>query len=270
MNGRARARAVAQRLGARDLAMLASLREFRLMSGAQLRRLYFPGGRLVTQARKTRAALQRLTELQVVVRLRRRVGGIRAGSEGHVYGLSGLGYAVLDLDQQTAQRHRGVAETKLAFQSHVLAVSELAVSLTEQARSGACVIEELRAEPGCWRWFDSLGGRRVLKPDTYIQLDIDDFEVAAFVEMDLDTESLPTIGRKLSVYVDYWRTGAEQHRHGVFPRVWWLVPDHARLHAISHTIRRVPHEARALFTVALADQAAALLTQLPSPEGGTR
>lgn len=270
MNGRARARAVAHRLGARDLAMLASLREFRLMTGGQLRRLYFPGGRLVTQARKTRAALQRLTELQTVIRLRRRVGGIRAGSEGNVYGLSGLGYAVLDLDQQTARRHRSVPETKLAFQSHVLAVSELAVELTERARTGACVIQELRAEPGCWRWFDSLGGRRVLKPDAYIRLDVEDFEITAFCELDLDTESLPTITRKLGVYIDYWRTGAEQHRHGVFPRVWWLVPDHARLQAIAHTIHHVPAEARDLFTIALIEQAAALLTQSPSLEGGAR
>jgi hypothetical protein len=110
----------------------------------------------------------------------------------------------------------------------------------------------------------------VLKPDAYLRLDVDDFEIAAFIEMDLDTESLPTIGRKLGAYVDYWRTSTEQHRHGVFPRVWWLAPDNARLHAIAQTIRRVPHEARALFTVALADEAAALLTQLPTPEGGAR
>jgi hypothetical protein len=247
-----------------------SLREFRLMTGAQLRRLYFPGGHPVTQARKTRAALQRLTELQVVVRLQRRVGGVRAGSEGHVYGLSGLGFAVLDLDQQAARRHRGVAETKLAFQSHVLAVSELAVGLVERATTGACVIEELRAEPGCWRWFDGIGGRRVLKPDAYVRLDVAGYELSAFCEVDLDTESLPTIGRKLSVYIDYWRTGIEQRRHGVYPRVWWLVPDLARLQAIAHAIRRVPAEARELFTVALAGQAVALLTQLPSPEGGAR
>lgn len=271
MNARARARGLAARLGPRDLAVLGSLQELRLLSGAQIRRLHFPGSNLVTQARKSRAALQRLTELQTVVRLRRRVGGIRAGSEGHVYGLSGLGQSVLDLDRDESRRHRRVPETKLAFQSHVLAVSELAVGLTEQARTGACVIEEFRAEPGCWRWFGGLGGgRRVLKPDAYARLGIGEYELTAFIEQDMDTESLPTITRKLGVYVDYWRSGAEQHQRGVFPRVWWLVPDIARLRAITATIQRVSADARDLFTVALTDQATALLTRLPSPEGGAR
>lgn len=271
MNARARARGLAARLGPRDLAVLRSLQELRLMSGSQIRRLHFPGSNAITQARKSRAALQRLTELRVVVRLRRRVGGIRAGSEGHVYGLSGLGLSVLDLDREISRRHRSVPETKLAYQAHVLAVSELAVGLIEQARSGACVIEELRAEPGCWRWFGGLGGgRRVLKPDAYVRLGVDDFEMTAFIEMDLDTESVPTIARKLAVYVDYWRTGTEQREHDVFPRVWWLVPDIARLRAITAAIQRVPAEARDLFTVTLADQASTSLIRLPSPEGGAR
>jgi hypothetical protein len=248
---------------------LTSLHQLRLLSGAQVRRLHFPGSNMVTQARKSRATLQRLTELSAVVRLRRRVGGVRAGSEGHVYGLSGLGQAVLELDRAEPRRHRRVPETKLAFQSHVLAVSELAINLTEQARTGVCQLDEFHAEPGCWRWFSGLaGGRRLLKPDAYVRLGIDEFELTAFIEQDMDTESLSTIARKLDVYVDYWRTGAEQHEHGMFPRVWWLVPDTARLRAITDTITHLPTQARHVFTVALTEQAATLLTQLP--EGGAR
>jgi hypothetical protein len=164
-----------------------------------------------------------------------------------------------------------VPETKLAFQSHVLAVSELAINLTERARTGACQLEEFRAEPGCWRWFPGLaGGRQVLKPDAYVRLGIGEFELTAFIEQDMDTESLPTIARKLAVYIDYWRSGTEQHKHGVFPRVWWLVPDITRLRGIGAAIQTVPADARDLFTVALTNQAATLLTRLPSPEGGAR
>ena len=103
---------MASRLGPRDLAVLSDLQEFRLMSGSHVRRLHFPGGRFITQARKSRAALQRLHDLGLLVRLERRVGGIRAGSDGHVYGLSGFGHAVLDVGRERPERHRGVAETK--------------------------------------------------------------------------------------------------------------------------------------------------------------
>jgi hypothetical protein len=209
-----------------------------------------------------------LTELGAVVRLRRRVGGVRAGSDGHVYGLSGLGFAVLDPD--AAHRYRRVPETKLAYQAHVLAISELGVTLTERARTGLCVVDEFRAEPGCWRWFDGIGGRRALKPDAYVRLDVEGYELSAFIEQDMDTESLPTIRRKLDLYVDYWRTGTEQHRYGVFPRVWWLVPDHHRLRAIGDTIRQLSNDAHDLFTIALTADAPDRLTHLPQLEGGTR
>jgi hypothetical protein len=238
------------------------------MSGAQLRRLHFPGSSVSTQSRKARAALQRLTELGAVVRLRRRVGGVRAGSEGHVYGLSGLGFAVLN--PAADHRHRRVPETKLAYQAHVLAVSELGVALAERSRSARCGLDEFRAEPGCWRWFDSIGGRRTLKPDAYIRLDVEGYELSAFIEQDMDTESLPAIRRKLDVYVDYWRTGVEQHQHGVFPRVWWLVPDGHRLRAIADTVQQTTADAHDLFTVALTHDAPDRLTQLPQLEGGTR
>lgn len=268
-----RARRLAAQLGDRDLAVLASLREFRLMTGGQLRRLHFPGNQLVTQARKARAALRRLTELQVVVRLDRRprrVGGLRAGSDSYLYGLSGWGHAVCGLGRDQARKHRRVTTGKPAFQEHTLAVAELAVALHERQRAGVCSIEECRAEPGCWRGFGGLGGgRRVLKPDAYIRLGVDDFELAAFIEVDQDTESLPTIARKCAVYLDYWRSGQEQHACGVFPLVWWLVPNPKRLRDIANVAARLPNDARALFTVALTTEATELLTRLPA-EGGAR
>ena len=80
MSGRAaRLRA---RLGERDLAVLASLATLRLLTGKQLQRLHVTDGSPLTRARRARALLQRLTELRLVVRLDRRIGGIRARSDG--------------------------------------------------------------------------------------------------------------------------------------------------------------------------------------------
>jgi protein involved in plasmid replication-relaxation len=239
------------------------------MTGNQLHRTHFQGPHISTQARKARAAMRRLTELRLVVRLERRVGGIRSGSDGYIYGLSGLGHAVLDLGQAVRRRHRRVPETKLAFESHVLAVSELAVCLGEQAVAGRGVVEEFRAEPGSWRPFGGLGGGvRVLKPDAYVRLGVGEYETTAFIEQDMATESLPTIGRKLGVYLDYWRSGIEQEAHDVFPRVWWLVPNRERLTALQHAIQQLPPHTHELFAVALSDHAPDLLIQLPNSEGG--
>ena len=270
MSGYGRARRLRDQLSERDLAILGCLREYHRMSGAQLRRLHFPNGHQVTQARKTRATLKRLAELRLLVRLSRRVGGLHAGSEGHVIGLSGLGHAVLDVGIDHPRRHRRVTDTKPAFQSHALAVSELAVALHERERAGDCTIDELRAEPGCWRRFSGLGaGQRILKPDLFVRLSVGEFEQRAFIEVDQATESGSTIARKLGVYVDYWRSGQEQHHHGVFPRVWWLVPNADRLKKISGAIHRAPNEAHTLFTVVLTEGAADLLTQLPKTGGAS-
>jgi protein involved in plasmid replication-relaxation len=240
------------------------------MSGQQIRRTSFPDGNPITQARKTRSALKRLGERSLIVRLRRRVGGLHAGSEGQVVGLSGLGHAVLDLDTDSPRRHRSVTETKLAFQDHVLAVAELRVRLLEHARIGRCDLLDFNAEPACWRRFSGIGGHVVtLKPDAYVRLGVAAFELAAFIEQDMATESLPTIRRKLGVHIDYWRSGQELRDHEVHPHVWWLVPNTTRLTAIAGVIRSLPIDARALFAVARSNDAVHLLTQLPT-EGGAR
>jgi hypothetical protein len=48
------------KLSDRDIAILAELRLLRLLTGGQLRRLFFGTGDPVTQARKARAAVKRL------------------------------------------------------------------------------------------------------------------------------------------------------------------------------------------------------------------
>jgi Replication-relaxation len=264
-----RAGRLRQRLSGRDISILLSLRQLRLMTGAHVRRLYFPDGNPITQARKARATLKRLAELQLIVRLRRRVGGIHAGSEGHVVGLSGLGQAVLDVGADVRRRHRSVSETKLAYQEHVLTVTELYTQLIERTRMLAdCELLAFAAEPQCWRRFAGVGGQRsTLKPDAFVRLAVEDFEVSAFIEVDMATESLPTIVRKLGVYGGYWRSGQEQHDYGVFPAVWWLVPDIARLKAIVRAIKRIPQTAQQVFKVVTIDEAATLLTQLPETGG---
>ncbi|WP_103336945.1 replication-relaxation family protein [Amycolatopsis sp. CA-126428] len=272
MSGRGRARRLARQLSERDVAILKSLEALRLASSAQLGRLHIEASKPATHGRKTRATLQRLTTLELVVRLPRRIGGLRAGSDGIVYGLSGLGQAVLDLGHREPRRHRRVSYTKPAFQDHTLAVSELLVQLVDRARDDQAKLLGFTSEPNCWRRFSGLAGELItLKPDGFVRLGVDDgrYEISAFLEIDLDSESAPTIRRKLGVYHAYWNSGIEQQRFGVFPKTWWLVPDAARLEAITRVIARLPEETQELFTVCLLSEAADQLTQVPL-EGGAR
>lgn len=269
MSARGRAVRLLDRLSQRDIAILGDLDLLRLLTGKQLRRLHFADGDPVTQARKARAVMRRLSDLGVIVRLERRVGGMRSGSEGFVIGLSGWGFAVLDVVHNRQRRHRRVIETKPAFQSHILAVSELYVDLVEHSRRDGHELLEFAGEPDAWRRFGGLGGEAItLKPDAFVRLGVGDVEVLAFVEQDLATESLPTIARKLAVYVAYWRSGQEQRQHGVFPRVWWLVPTTGRAEAIRRVVAGLAREAQALFAVCLAHEATAALTHLPTEGGG--
>jgi len=259
-----RAARLRARLGERDLAVLNSLAKLRLLTGRQVQRLHVADGSPLTRARRARTLLQRMTDLRLVVRLARRIGGIRAGSDGHLYGLSGLGQAVLGVSGPLGRRRRSMWETKPWFQDHTLAISELYVRLVEISREGAAELLAFDAEPSCWRRFTGIGGQRVvLKPDASVCLGLGEYEQRAFIELDLDSEHLPTVAGKCQRYVAYWQSGQEQRDHGVFPRVWWLVPSEPRLAGIAGVIRRLTQEAQGLFTVVPSHEAAQLLTQPP-------
>lgn len=257
-------------LGERDLAVLASLQKLRLLTTAQIARLHFADLSPSTQARRCRALLQRLARLRLVVRLPRAIGGVRAGSRGHVYGLSGLGQAVLDAGD-TSKRRRTVWQGKPYFQDHMLAVAELYVRLVETCRNSKAELLVFEAEPACWQRFPGPAGQTVmLKPDAYVRIGIGEYDLASFVECDLGTESLPTIQRKAQVFVSYWRSGLEQQRLGVFPRVLWLAPNNHRVTAMRDALRRVvAGTAPELFSVATDDEGPALLTSLPASAGGS-
>ena len=162
----ARAATLRRNLSDRDIAVLSSLAQVRLMTVGQLQRLHVITGSSLTQLRRTRHTLRHLHDLRLVVRLPRVIGGIRAGSSAHVYGLSGLGQAVLDMPGTYGRRRRSVWETKPYFEDHVLAVAELYVRLVESCREHAADLLTFDAEPACWRRFTGAGGEPVtLKPD---------------------------------------------------------------------------------------------------------
>jgi hypothetical protein len=250
-------------LSERDRAVLESLYRVRLLTAEQIARLHCADLSAHTRARRSRALTRRLHEQRLVTRLPRSIGGIRAGSRGHVYGLSGLGQAVLD-DANSGKRRRAVWHSKPYFQDHMLAVSELYVRLVEACRSGDAELLTFTAEPACWRRFPGPGGQPViLKPDAYVRTGIGEFELASFVEVDLGTESLPTIQRKGHIYLAYWRSGLEHQANGVFPQVLWLAPSVYRSQAMANALHRIDSgPASALFSVTIDHDGPRRLTSL--------
>jgi protein involved in plasmid replication-relaxation len=256
------------RLSERDLEVLRSLYRLRLLTSSQVRRLHLTTGSPQTRARRTRALLQRQQELGLLVALDRRVGGVQPGSSATVYGLSGLGLAVLDFQGPRGGRRRRATDTKPYFMFHVLAVSELAVALAERTRETGAELLVFDGEPAAWRKYSGPDGApAVLKPDAYAVVGLgDDLERSVFAEVDLASESLPTIERKCAQYLAFWRSGMEQREHGVFPLVMWLVPNEARRKQIQAVIDRLNTDTRRLFVVALQRDGAALLTSLAEDE----
>ena len=202
---------------------------------------------------------------RVLARLDRRIGGARAGSAGFVYALDVAGQHLAQRHQAGGRRRRPWTPS-VAFVDHLLAVTELWVRLVEADRQGPLELIEFQAEPGCWRRFLGPGGADViLKPDAFARVGLGHYEDAWFVEVDRATESPSSLGRQLSAYRQYWSSGREQARHGVFPQVLVLVPTERRQEVVETACRRQPAEAWPLFRVAPYEHAVAVMAEGGQP-----
>lgn len=254
-------------LSARDQQILEFMAQVGVASANQLERLAFPagsGGRLST-SRRCRRVLARLDQQELLRRLERRIGGVRAGSAGYLYRLGSAGRRVL---KQTKRDRRW--EPGERFIDHCLAVAELHVRLVEAERIEAISQLQLTHEPATWRRFQSHLGVETLAPDLLVECTTaSGWELRWFVEVDRDTEHLPTILRKAQLYERYWRSGRETVVHDVFPRVLWSVPDQSRAGAIEAALANKRGVSADLHRVAVASETVAvLINNNDTTEGG--
>jgi hypothetical protein len=219
---RAEVRELRDRLAGRDLDILSQLAQLRLMSGRQIEAVHFPSvlhATEATAARQCRRVLARLVRDRLIVRLPRRVGGLRAGSHAFIYGLGPVGYRLLQEDGSRLRVH----EPGESFVDHQLAVSQLVVDLILAGRRGRLEILGIEGEPACWRTVPAIG-RSVLRPDLFVAIASGELEYRWFIEVDRGTHRSPALLRKAELYESYYRSGVEQARHDVFPRVAWIAP----------------------------------------------
>jgi hypothetical protein len=246
-------------LSPRDIAVLDQVRDLKLMSGAQIQAVHFPLLDHATSdaaARGCRRVLRRLTGLGLLVRLERRVGGIRGGSAGYIYGIAPLGHRLLD-GEGPRRRFR---EPSATFVHHTLAITQLVVGLIEGQRAGDLDILRLEPEPRCWRNFATAAGRQIVRPDMLIALGAGEFEHHWFVEMDLGTETINRRIVKCKQYQAYYRSGHEQEAHEIFPIVLWIVPTSVLGNRLHDAIRRTRGLTAGLFEITTRDVALAHLS----------
>jgi hypothetical protein len=248
---------IAQRLSTRDRQIMDTVHRLRLATGNQLERLHFADLSPASRGRTRRRVLNRLVSWRVLATLPRRVGGVRAGSTGLIYHLDTAGNWLMRHQTAgtgtTAPRRTTGPSPKLA--THTLAISELYVQLAEHARTGAFRIAAFETEPACW-WPNTAGGQ--LKPDAHTLLTTDRYQDCWWIEIDLATETLPRIKKKLLSYLDFAHQGGTGPT-GVLPRILITTPTAQRCTAVTVLITALPPPADQLFHAVLHQAATDLL-----------
>jgi hypothetical protein len=250
---KAKAVAIAMALGPRERVLLADVARLGVASADQLRRLHYDPSE--AGRRLARMDLASLCEAQVLARMERTVGGVRAGSKGHCFTVGVAGQRIVWPERR---RYREPWTPNPAYLRHALGVSELYVQLRTQMADRLLTYD---TEPACWRSYSGPGGApATLKPDAFAVLDLGRFEDRYFCEIDNATESGTRIVEKARAYIRYWQSGREIAASGVFPQVLWVTTTETRRDFMIGCLARLPAEHWQLFAVVTAAEATDRMT----------
>ncbi|MBV9031257.1 MAG: replication-relaxation family protein [Pseudonocardiales bacterium] len=173
----------------------------------------------------------RLTGLGLVAMLGRRVGGVRAGSVGHLYALTTAGHRFLALQNggpEPPRRQPSHTPGELSL-IHTLAVSGVYVDLIEHTHTGTFSVHSFSTEPHCWH---PTGSGGYLRPDAYVILRTGAVGHCWWPEIDAGTETAPRLRAKIRTYRDYLTSGGVGPDH-VPPHVLFTTPDQQRADQIT-------------------------------------
>ena len=228
-------------LTTRDERILSFMRKLRYMKTDHVRRLFYPQSDTDTlHACKVRTMknLNRLMEWGLIARFEKRVGGVRAGSEGIIWYVTEAGARLLVLGTEFQNQRKRLLEPLPNFMRHTLAVTETFVRIVEICQDDPVMkLKHIEVEPSCWREYRKGDKTMSLRPDLYARTVTGEYFDHMFIEMDLSTEPPFAVVEKCRRYHDYYKTGAEQKKSGAFPLVVWIVPDEARKQRLEEEIR---------------------------------
>lgn len=243
-------------LSVRDRSILMSVYQHRFLTTTQIQGIHFSDHATIGAAsRVCRRVLARLFEGQLIEHLERRMGGVRAGSASYVWRLGLVGDRVISAARGDGSRARR-KEPSARHLDHCLAIADRHIDLVKASRVGQLVeLITVQTEPSCWRSYLGLGGQtQTLKPDLYVVTASGEFEDHWFVEVDRNTESIPTLIAKCAQYEHYRRAGGEQADSGIFPLVVWVVPDAIRQGKLQTAVAASRRLDLALYRICTPDQ----------------
>ena len=245
-----------------DLAILRSLKTCRYLTGRQIVRLYFSDRGRITTATLSASyrCLNRLREYGLIRALKRRIGGVRAGSGSYTWVLTSAGFRLLNLDNVNDSPRKQFREPTPHFLEHTLLVSETWLLLIEICARRKMNLVDVQFEPDCWRNYTKGGKHVVLKPDLFALTKGDTYEDYWFIEIDCNTETIARVIDKCGRYIQYFHSGTEQKRSGVFPYVVWIVPNTKRKDSLNLHIGKHYPKAQDIFVTILPDELEALMT----------
>ncbi|MFT4042903.1 MAG: replication-relaxation family protein [Gordonia sp. (in: high G+C Gram-positive bacteria)] len=231
-------RRIAGAMPERDRDVLQRIDAHRYLTTHQIQAFAFTDhGSDESAARTTRYVLARLERLALIRSLPRRVGGVRAGSAARIWQLAPAGARLLRAEGQTYRSH----EPSLRFLRHCLAIADVHLGLRDLRALDAVEAVEVATEPQAWRRYVGPGGeQRLLQPDLATVIRTREFVDRWFIEVDLGTESLPTVLKKCGQYETYRASGIEQDAHHAFPLVIWIFTNAERAEKVRTSILRSP------------------------------
>jgi hypothetical protein len=235
----------------RDRHVLERVAEHRYLSTHQIQRFVFTEHvSEASAARTARRVLQRLHRMGLLRPLRRRIGGVRAGSAARVWQLAPAAARLLHDDGAAFRTN----EPSRRFLAHCLAVADVHLATLELQDDPDPRQVTVQTEPAAWRRYVGSGGEaRWLQPDLAAVVSSADYEDRWFIEVDLGTESLPTLLRKCGQYETYRHSAIEQEAHGVFPLVLWFFTQPERAERLQASVERSHRLTPALYRYATPD-----------------
>ena len=176
--------------------------------------------------------------------------GREAGASARVWQLASAGARLLRAEGGGQRVH----EPSVRFLAHCLAVADVHLGLRGLTNLSHVADVVVQTEPDTWRRYAGSGGEpRWLQPDLSAVVSTNEFDDRWFVEVDLGTESLPTLLRKCAQYEAYRATGIEQELHGAFPLVFWMFTKPERAERLHDAIARSPRMTPKLYRFATVD-----------------
>jgi len=209
--------------------------------------------------------MARLASLGLIAMLGRRVGGVRAGSAGHVYALTSAGHTFLALldGEPSPGRIRHAETPGPLFLAHALTISGIYVDLIEHSRQNGFNVATFATEPHCWH---PTGNGRYLRPDAYTVLQTTTHADYWWLEIDTGTESPRRLRAKARRYTDFLTSGGVGP-HGYPPHVLITTPDRQRTDTVTRAVTSpCAEEPSAALTITTHHHAAKFMnTELDQP-----